>query len=219
MPIEIIVAILGIESNYGETQGKHPTLKTLISKAFGVSNRRNFYRKELESFLLLARDYTLPPLAINGSYAGALGHAQFIPSSYRHYAIDFDNDSKVDLFNSKEDAIGSIANYLVEHKWQRGGEIARPVYLNSTNANIFQEKITKPIKNAQQWRDLGLDIEQDVKDDSKIAFIVLSGDKSKGKWITFWNFYTITRYNHDNRYAMAVYQLSKELKKALNSAI
>jgi len=219
VPSAIIVAILGIETNYGKVQGKYPTLKTLIGKAFGTSSRRSFYRKELESFLLLARENTLPPLAIKGSSAGALGYAQFIPSSYRYYAVDFDNDFRVDLFNNTHDAIGSIANYLAEHDWQKDAEIAKVTELDKTQQSFIQEKISKPIKDAQYWRELGLEIDSTINDDAKLAFIRLHDDQSMQTWLTFWNFYAITRYNHDNHYAMAVYQLSEQLKQTFTSTI
>jgi len=219
VPSAIIVAILGIETNYGNVQGKYPTLKTLIGKAFGTSSRRNFYRKELESFLLLARENTLPPLAIKGSSAGALGYAQFISSSYRYYAVDFDNDFRVDLFNSTHDAIGSIANYLAQHDWQKDAKIAKAIELDKTQQPLAQEKISKPIKNAQYWRELGLEIDGAISDDTKLAFIRLHDDQSMQTWLTFWNFYAITRYNHDNHYAMAVYQLSEQLKQTFTSTI
>ena len=219
VPSEIIVAILGIETNYGKVQGKYPTLKTLIGKAFGTSSRRDFYRNELESFLLLARENMLPPLAIKGSSAGALGYAQFIPSSYRHYAVDFDNDFKVDLFNNTHDAIGSIANYLARHYWQHSGAIAEPIELKDNHQSFAQPSISKPSKNAQYWRKQGVEINHDINDNTKLALIRLGGGQSVQTWLTFWNFYAITRYNHDNRYAMTVYQLSKQLKQAFTSTI
>ncbi|MCS5592703.1 MAG: lytic murein transglycosylase B [Gammaproteobacteria bacterium] len=219
VPSEIIVAILGIETNYGKVQGKYPTLKTLIGKAFGTSSRRSFYRKELQSFLLLARENTLPPLAIKGSSAGALGYAQFIPSSYRYYAVDFNNDFKVDLFNNTQDAIGSIANYLAKHNWQNNGEIITIIELDKDRQSLAQTKISKPTHNAQHWRELGVDIGSEISEDTKLAFIRLKGDQSMQTWLTFWNFYAITRYNHDNRYAMTVYQLSEQLKQAFTSTI
>ena len=219
IPSEIIVAILGIETNYGKVQGKYPTLKTLVGKAFGTSSRRNFYRNELESFLLLSRENILPPLAIKGSSAGALGYAQFIPSSYRYYAVDFDNDFKVDLFNNTQDAIGSIANYLAQHHWQHSGSIAAPIKLEDDHKSFAQESISKPNKNAQYWRKQGLKINTEIDDNTKLALIRLGTGESMQVWLTFWNFYAITRYNHDNRYAMTVYQLSKQLEQAFTSTI
>jgi membrane-bound lytic murein transglycosylase B len=219
VPSEIIVAILGIETYYGKIQGKYPTLKTLIGKAFGTSSRRSFYRGELESFLLLARENTLPLLAIKGSSAGALGYAQFIPSSYRYYAVDFDNDFRVDLFNNTQDAIGSIANYLAKHNWQKDGKTVEIVELDEAQQSLTQTKITKPTQSAQYWREQGLNISSTISDVAKLALIRMRGDQSKQTWLTFWNFYAITRYNHDNRYAMTVHQLSERLKQAFTSTI
>jgi len=219
VPSAIIVAILGVETNYGKVQGKYPTLKTLIGKAFGTSSRRSFYRGELESFLLLARENTLPPLAIKGSSAGALGYAQFIPSSYRYYAVDFDNDFRVDLFNNTQDAIGSIANYLAKHNWQKDGKIVEIVELDEAQQSLAQTKITKPTQSAQYWREQGLNISSTINDVAKLALIRMRGDQSNQTWLTFWNFYAITRYNHDNRYAMTVHQLSERLKQAFTSTI
>lgn len=219
VPSEIIVAILGIETNYGKIQGTHPTLKTLIGKTFGTSSRRDFYRGELESFLLLARENTLPPLAIKGSWAGALGYAQFIPSSYRYYAVDFDNDFSVDLFNNTKDAIGSIANYLAKHDWQKDDGIVEIVKLDESQQSLAQESISKPTQNAQYWRELGLNINSTISDDTKLSLIRLNGNQSIQTWLTFWNFYAITRYNHDIRYAMTVYQLSEQLKQKFTSTI
>jgi len=133
VPQEIIVAILGIETNYGHNQGKHPVLETLARLSFGKHRRKKFYKKELQEFLLMSRENTLAPLLIKGSYAGALGYAQFISSSYRYYAVDFDFDGKVDLFSSPVDAIGSIANYFDKHQWHDFGAYARPIRLKTLN--------------------------------------------------------------------------------------
>ncbi|SFV81619.1 Membrane-bound lytic murein transglycosylase B precursor [hydrothermal vent metagenome] len=216
VPIEIIVAILGIETSYGHNKGTHPTLETLVKRAFGNYRRRNFYKKELESFLLMSRENAIPPLAIKGSYAGAMGYPQFIASSYRHYAIDFNQDGKIDLFSDPIDAIGSIANYFDKHQWHDFGEIARPISLSSAHLKYAKRSTNKPKKNTQYWRNKGLSIDPDILDKTKLAFIRLPQHKIDETWLTFWNFYVLTRYNHDNRYAMAAYQLSKKIKQQFN---
>ena len=216
VPIEIIVAILGIETSYGHNKGTHPTLETLVKRAFGNYRRRNFYRKELESFLLMSRENAIPPLAIKGSYAGAMGYPQFIASSYRHYAVDFNQDGKIDLFSDPIDAIGSIANYFDKHQWHDFGEIARPISLSSTHLKYAKRSTNKPKKNTQYWRNKGLSIDPDIPNKTKLAFIRLPQQKIDETWLTFWNFYVLTRYNHDNRYAMAAYQLSKKIKQQFN---
>ena len=216
VPIEIIVAILGIETSYGHNKGTHPTLETLVKRAFGNYRRRNFYKKELESFLLMSRENAIPALAIKGSYAGAMGYPQFIASSYRHYAVDFNQDGKIDLFSDPIDAIGSIANYFDKHQWHDFGEIARPISLSSTHLKYAKRSTNKPKKNTQYWRNKGLSIDSDIPNKTKLAFIRLPQQKIDETWLTFWNFYVLTRYNHDNRYAMAAYQLSEKIKQQFN---
>ena len=216
VPIEIIVAILGIETSYGHNKGTHPTLETLVKRAFGNYRRRNFYKKELESFLLMSRENAIPVLAIKGSYAGAMGYPQFIASSYRHYAVDFNQDGKIDLFSDPIDAIGSIANYFDKHQWHDFGEIARPISLSSTHLKYAKRSTNKPKKNTQYWRNKGLSIDPDIPNKTKLAFIRLPQQKIDETWLTFWNFYVLTRYNHDNRYAMAAYQLSEKIKQQFN---
>ncbi|MBW5290283.1 MAG: Membrane-bound lytic murein transglycosylase B precursor [Candidatus Ruthia sp. Asou_11_S2] len=216
VPAEIIVAILGIETNYGNKKGTHPTLETLAKRAFGNYRRKKFYQKELKEFLLMSRENVIPPLSIQGSYAGAMGYPQFIASSYRYYAVDFNHDGKIDLFSNPIDAIGSIANYFDQHQWHDGGEFARPITLQLNHLKHARLSTNKPKKNTQYWRNKGLDIHQDIKNKTKLAFISLPQDEINETWLTFWNFYVLTRYNHDNRYAMAAYQLSNKLKQAFN---
>ncbi|EEZ79668.1 MAG: lytic murein transglycosylase B [Candidatus Thioglobus sp.] len=217
VPAEIIVAILGIETSYGNKKGTHPTLETLTKRAFGNYRRRNFYKKELKAFLLMARENTLPPLSIKGSYAGAMGYPQFISSSYRYYAVDFNLDGKVDLFSDPTDAIGSIANYFDKHQWHDFGEIARPISLNKAHLKYAKRSTNKPKKNAKHWRTKGFNIDIDINNKTKLAFISLPQDLTNETWLTFWNFYILTRYNHDNRYAMAAFQLSQKLRQQFNS--
>ena len=213
VPSEIIVAILGVETNYGNNQGSHPTLETLTKRAFGNYRRRNFYKTELENFLLMVRENAFPPLSISGSYAGAMGYAQFIASSYRHYAVDFNQDGAIDLFSDPVDSIGSIANYFDQHHWHDFGEIARPIQLTNTQTKMAKRSTVKPKKTAQYWRQNGFNIDADINNKTKLDFIQLNNEKTNETWLTFWNFYILTRYNHDNRYAMVVYQLSEQLKQ------
>ncbi|MDC9714384.1 MAG: lytic murein transglycosylase B [Gammaproteobacteria bacterium] len=218
IPAEIIVAILGIETNYGHKKGTHPTFKTLVKRAFGNYRRRNFYKKELESFLLMTRENSIAPLSVQGSYAGAMGFPQFISSSYRHYAVDFNQDGKIDLFSNPIDAIGSIANYFDQHQWHNLGEIARPISLDTKHLKHAKRSNSKPQKNAKHWRNQGFDIDTDIQHTTKLAFIRLPQKIIDETWLTFWNFYVLTRYNHDNRYAMVAYQLSTKLKQKFKSS-
>ena len=213
VPVVIIVAILGIETHYGNNKGAHSTLETLAKRSFGKYRRRAFYQKELEQFLLMTRENSIAPLSVKGSYAGAMGFPQFIASSYRHYAVDFNKDGKIDLFSDPIDAIGSIANYFDKHQWHDDGEIARPISLDIKHLKHAKRANFKPRRNAKHWRNKGLNIDADIDNKTKLAFIRLPQKINVDTWLTFWNFYVITRYNHDNRYAMAVYQLSEKLKQ------
>ena len=219
IPSEIIVAILGIETNYGQTKGKHPTFKALTTRAFGNYRRKQFYKNELEEFLLMARENVLPPLAVKGSYAGAMGYPQFISSSYRNFAVDFDLDGKIDLFSDPVDSIGSIANYLSEHYWQKDTDIASKINLQHEYALLAKNTTNKPTKTTKFWRDNGIKIDNNIANHVKAAFILLEQESESDNetWITFWNFYVLTRYNHDNRYAMSVYQLANKIEQEFNS--
>jgi membrane-bound lytic murein transglycosylase B len=197
----IIVAILGIETNYGKYTGNYPTMKTLTALAFGKNRRQQFYKKELEEFLLLARNNEIAPLSMQGSHAGAMGMSQFISSSYNHYAIDFNGDGVVDLFNV-EDAIGSIANYFAKHYWQPGGRFALRV------DNEYQQFATFGTNKPKVQKNITI---PNVANDVKIAFISLKQSNTIETWATFWNFYVITRYNHDNKYAMATIELARAI--------
>jgi membrane-bound lytic murein transglycosylase B len=143
VPKEIIVAIIGIETRYGKNLGKFKTFDTLASLSLGPNKgrRHNFYRSELENFLLLCDENNLDPSSIKGSYAGALGKPQFISSSYRNYAIDFDNDNYADLWNSNADVIGSVANYLKRNGWSRNGLILTDLVCDNNKSSL--EKLSK----------------------------------------------------------------------------
>ena len=190
VPKEVITAILGIETNYGKNMGNFRVLDSLTTLGFDDPRRSKFFRSELIQFFLLTRENNLDILKTKGSYAGAMGYSQFISSSYRAYAIDFDDDGYVDLFNSVEDAIGSIANYLKIHGWKKEGKIVTRSYPNNVR------KFYKPHESLTQF--IPLRFEEDGKD---LHFI---GDD---------NFRAIARYNISDVYAMAVYYLSEEFKK------
>lgn len=182
VPKEIIVAILGIESFYGEVTGKYPVLEALITLAFDYPPRAKFFKSELENFLLLTREEHLDPINIMGSYAGAMSPAQFISSSYRAYAVDFAGIGSKDL-NNMHNAIGSIANYFNKHGWKNNDKIA--IKLNNKKSNKYDNK------------------------HAVLEFI--NEDNNKEHWVGFNNFYVITKYNNSHNYAMAVYLLAKKL--------
>ena len=190
VPKEVITAILGVETRYGKIQGSYRVIDSLLTLGFDYPRRAKFFRKELVDFFLLTRENDLNINEIRGSYAGAMGYGQFISSSYRAYAIDYDGDGYADLFSSVDDAIGSIANYLYIHGWEKDGQIIYDAYPNNVR------KVFKPNKNLSKF--IPLSFNEDGKD---IYFI---GDD---------NFIAITKYNISHFYAMAIYYLSEELKK------
>ena len=190
VPKEIITSILGVETRYGKIMGNYRVIDSLTTLGFDYPRRSSFFKDELTKFFLLTRENNLDIFSVKGSYAGAMGYGQFISSSYRAYAIDFDGDNSVDLFNSVDDAIGSIANYLKIHGWQKSGKIVTKSSLNNVR------EIYKPHDSLSKF--IPLSFNEDEKD---IFFI---GDD---------NFVAITKYNRSHFYAMAVYYLAEEFKK------
>ena len=191
VPKEVITAILGVETDYGRVMGKYRVIDSLATLGFDDPRRSKFFRSELIQFFILTRENNLDILETKGSYAGAMGYGQFISSSYRAYAIDYDGDEYVDLFNSVDDAIGSIANYLKRHGWKRDGSIVTKSYPNNVR------KFYKPHESLTRF--LPLSFKENGED---IHFIADD------------NFYAIARYNISDVYAMAVYYLSEEFKKS-----
>lgn len=185
VPAELIVAIIGVESAYGDNNGKFPVLQALATLAFDYAPRATFFRSELKQYLLMTAEQGLDPLSLKGSYAGAMGFPQFIASSYRNYAVDFDNSGKIDIINNMPQAIGSVANYFKVHGWQQGQPVAY--------------KISGPDKMQSK--------------DSNAKLLEFDAENGKEYWEGLNNFYVITRYNHSNNYALAVYQLSQEIAK------
>ncbi len=213
VPEEIIVAIIGVETFYGIYRGKDPVFDSLVTLAFDYPRRAKFFTVELEQFLLLSKEQSLDVRALRGSYAGAMGMPQFISSSYRSYAIDFDQDGKTDLFDSIPDIAGSIANYFVRHGWQRAGRIARP--LNATK-DYSAGSLEPALKPNYVWADLkqkGLVSRFSIEEDTPVALLRLQQEDHPEYWAGFQNFYVITRYNHSELYAMAVYQLAKLISR------
>ncbi len=209
VPIEIIVAIIGVETFYGIYEGKDPVFDSLVTLAFDYPRRARFFKSELEQFLLLAREQGFEPRALRGSYAGAMGMPQFISSSYRSYAIDFDQDGQTNLFDSIPDIAGSVANYFVKHGWQRDGRVARPLVALENNS---VETLEPGMKPDYKWVDLkrnGLASKFSIDEETPVALIRLQQRGYPEYWAGFQNFYVITRYNRSELYAMAVFQLAR----------
>lgn len=208
VPAEIITAIIGVETYYGRLSGKTQVFDSLVTLGFDYPPRSRFFLSELEQFLLLAREENIDVRDIRGSYAGAMGMPQFISSSYRQYAIDFDGDGKRDLWNSTEDVIGSVANYFKVHGWERGGQVVVPARVKG-RIEETRDKL-KPHTGIADLASQGVSPEVAVDNDAKATVITLEGKRGKEYWLGLDNFYVITRYNHSALYAMAVYQLSQE---------
>ncbi|HKJ53646.1 MAG TPA: lytic murein transglycosylase B [Gammaproteobacteria bacterium] len=209
VPPEIIVAIIGVETFYGVYKGNDPVFDSLVTLAFDYPRRAAFFTGELQEFLLMVKEQRFDARSLRGSYAGAMGMPQFIASSYRAYAVDFDQNGQVDLFDSVPDIAGSVANYFVKHGWQRDGRVARPLALDEDNSVASLQPGMKP---DYVWRDLkrsGLRSQFEIGDDTPVALVELKQRDHFEYWVGFQNFYVITRYNHSELYAMAVYQLAK----------
>ncbi|MFT5505946.1 MAG: membrane-bound lytic murein transglycosylase B [Gammaproteobacteria bacterium] len=212
---EIIVAIIGVETFYGIYRGKDPVFDSLVTLAFDYPKRAKFFKRELEQYLLLVKEQNFAPRDLKGSYAGAMGMPQFISSSYRRYAVDYDGDGQVDLFNNIGDIIASVANYFVDHGWQRGKGIAYP--LIALEENRISD-IVPGVKTDYEWKTLsesGLVSREKLAGDTPVALIQLMQKDHPEYWVGLKNFYVITRYNHSELYAMAVYQLAQKLKAGM----
>lgn len=221
VPPELIVAIIGVESRYGIHQGSHSVLDALLTLTLDYPRRADFFRNELEEFLLLTRELHLDPSKVKGSYAGALGIPQFIASSYRHYAVDFDNDNQRDLFGDSDDAIGSVANFLNRHGWAAGQPVADPARVEGSRNSLLKQLGTEPVLTVREWLDYGVspqlgrtrDGSQAERDDEQeAALIALRGQSGPLYHLGYSNFYVITRYNQSDNYAMAVYQLARMIR-------
>ncbi len=214
VPPQIVVAILGVETFYGRRTGRFPVFDALTTLGFDYPPRSKFFLSELEQFLLLTREEALDITDIKGSYAGAMGKSQFIASSYRSYAIDFDNDGKRDLWESNADAIGSIANYFKRHGWLPELQVVLPVRLKGTAYKKLLDRGMKPTIKPHTLKWHGVTPLHGALGEDNVAFFEFDVKEGKQHWIGFNNFYVITRYNHSPLYALAVYQLSEKIKQA-----
>jgi len=215
VPPEIVTAILGVETRYGRNTGRHRVLDALFTLGFGYPKRASFFRKELEQFLLMAREEHLDARTLTGSYAGAMGRSQFMPSSFRAYAIDFDGDGRRDLWGSDADAIGSIANYFVRNGWRRGERVALPASGVDSRHQRFLEAGLKPGFTLGELAAAGVRMATDgLPADTPCSLFDLDEENGPAYWAGLQNFFAITRYNRSELYAMAVYQLSREIAQS-----
>ena len=213
IPPSIIVAIIGVETRYGKLTGNDRVMDALSTLSFHYSKRSKFFLGELEQFLLLTREHKLDPLSITGSYAGAMGIPQFIPSSYRRYAMDFDKDGFSDIWHNPVDAIGSVGNYLKEHGWQPGDGIVIPAEIKSNAYSTIPDNGLKPDLTAVQVKAYGLEPVENIPDNTKLKVLIYENIDRDEVWLGMENFYVITRYNHSQLYAMAVFQLAERIRE------
>ena len=212
VPPQVIVALIGIETDYGRNAGRFRVADALTTLTLQYPPRAAFFRRELEEYLLLTRDLGISPLNIKGSYAGAIGIPQFIPSSYRRYAVDFDGDGRRDLIGNAADAIGSVANFLVRHGWQPQAPVTDEVRIEGARHFWVEQLGVKPSLTLQQLVSYGIFPRRHHGTELRAALIALEGEDGPLYRVGYQNFYTITRYNRSKRYAMAVYELSELLR-------
>ena len=213
VPEEIIVAIIGVETIYGKRTGSFRVIDALYTLAFEMPERAGYFRGELEQFLLLTRDNSFDPLAVKGSFAGAIGMPQFMPTSYRRFAVDFDSDGKINLWESLPDIIGSVANYLHYFGWIAGQPIVVPARLSGTEYKDIVEKGFKPHLTLAQMLPKGIEPTETVPSDLVGGLFSLEIEQGQEYWLAFNNFYVITRYNRSKNYAMAVHQLANAIAR------
>ena len=208
---EIIVAIIGVETRYGRHKGTYPILDSLATLAFAYPPRAKFFRSELKHYLLMAKEEGFDPLIQKGSYAGAMGMPQFISSSFRHYAVDFDGDGKRDLWDNPADALGSVGNYFKRHGWVAGKPVAHKVEVSGIKYKEILTKSLKPKYSQDELMLAGVTLPGDIPINAKGNLIELDSGDGPEYWVIWNNFYVISRYNHSVLYSLAVFQLSQEI--------
>lgn len=208
---EIIAAILGMETRYGTYRGKDPVVSSLYTLATGYPRRAKFFRKELGELLLLCKEEGLNPNDFKGSYAGAFGTTQFIPSSYRAYAVDADADGKRDVWHSPTDIINSVANYFSKHGWDGSRPVAHWISKKDTNKNLIEhaKKGFKGWVKLSEIRHQLPELDKRWQNDDKVTLIEMTTKKGKTIALVHYNFYVITRWNRSYNYAMAITELAE----------
>lgn len=214
IPIEIIVAIVGVETNFGMNTGSHRVIDALATLGFYFPRRAAFFASELGHFIALAEEENLPLFEVRGSYAGAMGIGQFIPSSYRAYAVDFDGSGRRDLWRSLPDALGSVANYLAVHRWQTGAPIV--LRTRQVPAGLSEDFPIRPRHTLADLAAMGIEFEDlGLALDTPATLIELEAEDGPEFWIGLNNFYVITRYNRSPLYAMAVTLLAEAIRERM----
>ncbi|MCA3069478.1 MAG: lytic murein transglycosylase B [Rhodocyclaceae bacterium] len=214
VPPELVVATIAAETLFGKMMGTHPVLDSLSTLAFDFPKRAEFFRGELEQFLLLARELSIDPTQPRGSFAGAMGIPQFMPTSYRKWAVDFDGDGRIDLFRSAPDAIGSVANYYRVFGWVTGGPVAVRVSAPAELAETQTKLGIRPHTTVGALTALGFVPASELDPSLPVMVFPLITKEGTEYWFGFDNFFVITRYNRAIHYAMAVFELAREIRAA-----
>jgi membrane-bound lytic murein transglycosylase B len=213
VPPEYIAAILGVETYYGRLTGTYRVLDALATLAFDYPPRSKFFRDELEQFLLLTRDFNMDPLALKGSYAGAMGAPQFMPSNYRRFAVDANSDGRIDLWNSWPDVCESVGHYLREHGWNEGEPVLAEATVDPAKAAGLDGGKLSLDETVGSLKAKGVSFDSAMPDDAP-AMLIAADEPDGVHWrVGYNNFYAITRYNHSALYAMAVYELAAAVKQ------
>ena len=212
---KMVVAIIGVETGFGRNTGKYRVLDALATLSFDYPPRADYFVKELEAFLLLAKQQQQDPLTLTGSYAGAMGYGQFMPSSVRNFAVDYNGDGIIDIWKNKGDAIASVANYFKANGWQ----YRAPVFTLAKITPSFNEQLlntkAKPNRNLNELRNLGISPIADGFPGSLSAeALSYQQENTMEYWLGFTNFYVITRYNRSQMYALAAWQLGEATEQA-----
>ena len=220
---EVIVAIIGVETAYGRIVGVHRVIDALATLAFhypGDNPRRGkFFRDQLEQYLLFTREDEFDPLKLIGSYAGAMGMPQFMPASIRKLAIDFDGDGTRDIWTNTDDVIGSVANYLNHHGWQRSGPITSRAEIGEADPEVFLTSAIKPEFALSDFLATGIrPVDQNAKSNERAALFEMEGEGGYEYWVGYTNFYVISRYNPRVKYALAVAQLSEAIRNSRSAS-
>jgi membrane-bound lytic murein transglycosylase B len=209
--VEILVGIIGVETYFGRITGSFRVLDALATLAFDYPPRAKFFRSELEQFLLLVREEQMDATSATGSYAGAMGRPQFMPSSYRAYAVDSTDDGKRDIWENWTDVIGSVANYFVRHGWVRDAEVVTQATLGDQWRGETPKNTLKPKETVTSLSHQGVLFSTSLAGDQKSQLLTLIGKDGEEYWVGFHNFFVITRYNTSVMYALAVHQLGQEI--------
>lgn len=216
VPPEIITAIIGVETRYGAHTGSYRVIDALSTLAFGYPKRAKFFTSELEHFLLLCREQDMDPLLPQGSYAGAMGVPQFMPSSYRAYAADYEEDKRKDIWSNTADVIASVANYFAVHQWREDEAVA---YRVSAEGEAYRQYLTsglEPDATVKQLSDAQVSVPETIAQTETVKLMAFEQEKGEELWVGLHNFYVITRYNRSPLYALAVYQLSQAIADQKN---